>query len=1092
MKTTAGAGVSALFEPGAPARAGGRASLLDNLQPGTTHRAGLHGLGAAYPTRPMAVATGYLNLGGLSTLATVSRRGRGVRLLIGAAPAPGLGSARAIGEWFEESDRELRQARNFGAFPPSRAEERLVPLRDWLEQPQVEVRRYLGAFLHGKAYLFGDAAHGDAAVVTSANLTGAGMEKNRELGLVEYNPERVAMAIDWFDRLWTDGEDFKAALLKLLAADPLILLDPQRIYLRVLLDLFGEESEAAGGPEPNRVELAKFQLDGFHRALRIVERCGGVIYADGVGTGKTEIGLAFVEEYAVRRQQHALVVAPAQLVESWSQRLKQCRLPAEVLSFQQLADDEQLTVHRERARRRLAAPKDTYRLVVVDEAHAFRNPDTGWHQALSRLLGGQSKHAVLLTATPINNGLMDLFHLVMAFARHDSAYAHLGIRSLRGLFKAAGARSRDAENLDPDLLFPLADLVSVRRDRQFIEEQYPDAFFPDGTPVEFPTPRLETRRYDLDGVWPGLAREITDAVRGLTLARYRPSAYRKVAPEKSLKEEGLACLLQSAILKRFESCHDACRRTVERMERAHRLFLAAWDEGEVLEGEDLKRVIEQDLDETGAAAWLSEQPDDGERLPAGDFREELREEAAADHEQLRRILERLEALDPEEDPKLELLRRLIASSESRKIIVFSTFADTVRYLEEQLPEVLEGRRRAVVVGADTTPDERTAKLGCFAPKSVLGRDTPPPPGEEVDLLFTNDVLSEGQNLQQAAAVISYDMPWNPQRVVQRYGRVIRLKSEHDEVFLTTMLPAPGDLEPLLRLESAIRRKLRAAELYGLEVGVLEEARPDPGAEVLRFADRLARADRTLLDERDGGGLDEAFGGESLRRRFHKALMEGEITKLKNLPWGAGAAFRLPSSADVGGSERTPGVFFACRTRQMDRYWRFVPGPRETEPRFPEAQPEPDALHLRRIDPGNAPGVPEPGVDLEASWRRAAESIVAEHNDLADESRGDPIGPRQKWAVSVLRRPAHRIPAKIAGRAAKALLVGRSNLVRKRLGEIERAFRAEKVSLRDAVLRIVELVDEEGLREATPPEPLKRISGEEDLGVVCWMALLPPA
>lgn len=1090
--TTSGPGRAALFGAGAPAGSGERASLLDNLRPATTHRTGLLHLGATYAARPMAVATGYLNLGGLSTLAAVSGDGRGVRLLLGATPAPGLGSVRSIGEWFEEADEELRQARNFGAFPPSRAEEHLLPLRRWLEQPQVEARRYRGAFLHGKAYLFGDAARGDAAVVTSANLTAAGMQKNRELGLVEYNPERVGKAIDWFDRLWVDGEDFKAALLKLLAADPLILLDPQRIFMRVLLDLFGEESEAGGGPEPNRVELAKFQLDGFHRALRIVDRCGGVIYADGVGTGKTEIGLAFVEEYAVRRQQHALVVAPAQLVETWGKRLKQCRLPAEVLSFQQLADDEQVTVHPERAKERLAAPKDSYRLVVVDEAHAFRNPDTGWHRALSRLLGGKPKHAVLLTATPINNGLMDLFHLVMAFARHDSAYAHLGIRSLRGVFKAAGARSRDAENLDPDLLFPLADLVSVRRDRQFIEEQYPNATFPDGTPVRFPTPKLETRRYDLDLAWPGIAREITDAVRGLTLARYRPSAYRKVAPEKSLKEEGLACLLQSAILKRFESCHDACRRTVERMERAHRAFLAAWDAGEVLEGEDLKRAIEQDLDETGAAAWLSEQPDDGARLPAGDFREELREEAAADHRRLRRILERLEALDPADDPKLELLRRLVASSGSRKIIVFSTFADTVRYLEEQLPEELEGRRRAVVIGAETTPDERTAELGRFAPKSVLGRDTPPPPGEEVDLLFTNDVLSEGQNLQQAAAVISYDLPWNPQRVVQRYGRVIRLKSEHDEVFLTTMLPAPGDLEPLLRLESAIRRKLRAAELYGLEVGVLEEAGPDPGAAVLRFADRLARADPTLLDERDGGGLDEAFGGESLRRRFHQALMEGEITKLKNLPWGAGAAIRLPSSGVLGGSEREPGVFFACRTRQMDRYWRFVPGPRKGDGKFGEAPPEPDALHLRRIDPGNAPGIPEPKVDLETSWRRAAESIVAEHNELADQSRGDAIGPRQKWAVSVLRRPAHGLSAKIVGRAAKALLVGRSNLVRKRLGEIERAFGAKTISLHQAARRIVELVDEEGLREATPPEPLKRISGEQDLGVVCWMALLPSA
>ena len=90
------------------------------------------------------------------------------------------------------------------------------------------------------------------------------------------------------------------------------------------------------------------------------------------------------------------------------------------------------------------------------------------------------------------------------------------------------------------------------------------------------------------------------------------------------------------------------------------------------------------------------------------------------------------------------------------------------------------------------------------------------------MLLSTDVLSEGQNLQQAQAVISYDMPWNPQRVVQRNGRVIRLRSPHDEVFLTTMLPAPGELERLLGLEARIQGKIKAASgVYGMESEVIE-------------------------------------------------------------------------------------------------------------------------------------------------------------------------------------------------------------------------------------------------------------------------------
>ena len=89
------------------------------------------------------------------------------------------------------------------------------------------------------------------------------------------------------------------------------------------------------------------------------------------------------------------------------------------------------------------------------------------------MLGGERKDVVLLTATPINNGLWDLFNLVMLFARHDRALAPIGIDSIRAQFLVAGANERDAEALNPDALFPLADAVSVRRDRGLHRRELP-------------------------------------------------------------------------------------------------------------------------------------------------------------------------------------------------------------------------------------------------------------------------------------------------------------------------------------------------------------------------------------------------------------------------------------------------------------------------------------------------------------------------------------------------------------------------------------------------------------------------------------------
>ena len=197
-----------------------------------------------------------------------------------------------------------------------------------------------------------------------------------------------------------------------------------------------------------------------------------------------------------------------------------------MVSYQELAGDEQVADPGRPAARRMHVTKDAYRLVIVDEAHAFRNADNTWYRAMTRLLGGERKDVVMLSATPINNSLWDLFNLVMLFARHDRALASVGIDSIRSEFLAAGAGERDAHALNPDMLFPLADAVSVRRDREFIVEHYPGATFPDGTPLRFPAPVLRTRRYDLDTAHPGLVHAVASAIGALTMARYRPSRIR--------------------------------------------------------------------------------------------------------------------------------------------------------------------------------------------------------------------------------------------------------------------------------------------------------------------------------------------------------------------------------------------------------------------------------------------------------------------------------------------------------------------------------------------------------------------------------------
>ncbi|MEJ7785766.1 MAG: helicase-related protein [Solirubrobacteraceae bacterium] len=1057
-----------------------RPYVLDNLDPARRHAEALAYLVADLgPQHPLAVATGYVNLDGLHHLATLAD-GRPVRLLIGAEPGPGLGAPSPLG-LFEAHRVRLREERDLSRFPPSRAAERLRAVESWLDRPEVQVRRFVEQFLHGKAYLFGAPPDARAALITSANLTGAGLWRNLELGVTDYSVPVANDAVGWFDGLWERAQDYEEDLRALLFPDP-GLIDPQTVYLRALLELQEPPLDDADRvTRPTLLQLAPFQRHGYERARVICERHGGVVYADGVGTGKTEIGLAFIEERTKESGVYALVVAPAQLAKRWQERIVQTKLPAQVISFNELAADEQLAPDVRGARRVLHNTKDAYRLVIVDEAHALRNEDTTWYRAMERLLGGSRKELVLLTATPINNGLWDLYNLVMLFARHDRAFATHGIDSIRELFLRAGANERDPEALDPDVLFPLADAVSVRRDRTFIEAEYAGQQFADGTPVRFPTPRLTTRRYDLDSAHPGLVDQIATAIDALTMARYTPSAFELDTEERSVEVQ-LAGLLRSGVLKRFESCWAACLSTVERMLAAHDAFLAAWGQGIVLSGDVLREASQAGIAESAMAGWVADvlPGDDGAR-PASRFDPEYAIAVAADRSLLAAMRDALAALRPEDDPKLAALVAVLEQSSAQKVAVFATYGATVRYLDDHLPDRLGGRERVIVIGGESTPDERTRVIARFTPDTVVRPGYEPPDGQ-VDLLLSTDVLSEGQNLQQAQAVVSYDMPWNPQRVVQRNGRVIRLRSPHDEVLLTTMLPEKGDLERLLGLEARIQSKIVAAGgVYGMESEVIES---DLERELRTYAERLADGDAGLLDE--GEVESGAFVGEQLRRLLERAVAEGEIDRIRQLPWGIGACFRqTPDGSSVG----APGIFFAVRTPATDdepegrRYWRYVEFGDQT-------LVSGDLEILRRIDPTGGLTVADAldAIDLERAWALAAEDIIEVHNLRADVREDqEAIGPRQRWALDVLRDPGVAYAAG-ADEAEEALSVGRSSAVRRELGAIEADVRAGNATLDDAATRIVDVVGNFGLRAVAEPVITPRLEASQ-LGVVCWMAVL---
>ena len=801
-------------------------------------------------------------------------------------------------------------------------------LLGFLESGRIEVRRYEGHFLHAKAFIFRGEDRG--LLAGSSNLTQAGLKSNLELNLGHYEDPLVARVEEWFDKLWEDAVPYDLASVY---EELLIPCSPYLVYLKVLWHLYHDELSQEE-EETGYIPVTAFQKHGIWRARRILDKYGGVLIADGVGLGKTYTAGDIIREYRDRRQR-VLLVCPAALRDTaWRKFLNDFQLMVESVSYEQLARDAKLggdTHH-------LRNPLDDYALVVVDEAHNYRNPDTPTRAAILRaLLAGKRRDLVLLTATPVNNSLWDLYHVLRFFMKQDAALADKGVLSIRERFHEA--MQADPYNLNPDLLYPVIDATTVKRTRRFIKKHYANDMIkgPDGTmaPIRFPRPIASSIRYDLDEVLPGVFSRLEEVLMPpegaplLTMARYQSERYLGTGGSGS-GDTALVGLLRCGLLKRFESSSRAFHLTVGRMIEQHEAFLQGLARGKVVSKEFFRELSaagdEGDIDEILDA---SENTEDAAAFDVA----RLRADVEADLELLRELARETDGIRPEHDPKLAALLaelRQIASEavgiddeaarQQRKVLVFSHYEDTLDWIERHLLEVLEEDpalscyrdRMASVSGSDSRRGiQRERAIYGFAP--ISSGALPPDNEDRYDLMLSTDVLAEGMNLQQCCNIINYDLPWNPMRLVQRHGRVDRINSPHKRVFLRTFFP-DKQLDGLLNLEERVRRKLaQAAASVGLEATPIEHGaqRAQTFTEAREEIEKLFREDATIFEE--GGTASAAQTGEEYRQELRKALgLLGD--SIEAAPWHMGSGM-------VKG-DRT-GHFF-CASVGERIYVRFVP------------------------------------------------------------------------------------------------------------------------------------------------------------------------
>lgn len=878
------------------------------------------------------IATGFFRIEAWIRLETPLNHLTSLRLLIGRDPAirPAERDNIDLEKFFRKDIQHYLEGREYN-LSYKKEIDRLIA---YLQQEHIQVRLFgsLGEtspFLHAKAYIFDH-----YSIVGSSNFTPSGLNHNTELNILNKN-QAIAQNLrdNWFNQFWqheTVDKDYKRKLIDALNASKFgsKAYTPYQIFLKALYELFKDDTLMSQGNQ-TALELANFQQEGFERAIRLIERHRGCIVADAVGLGKTYIGLRVLDYYLIklRRPGHipkALVICPAQLRDLvWSKKLDEFGLKADVISQEEISRDS-FNIARYRY----------YDLVVIDESHSFRNSATKRYGNLQKLLssGKRNKRVLLLTATPINNSVFDLYHQISLLTRNsDIYYRGYGISNLKSYFSALAKGGVEITDLLMETM--------VRRSRQDVirRQQAGEDIRINGVLIKFPKRQLEQFTYNFENNFTGLYAGIADQIGQLYLAPYNIKSFKKKKQKQEETEikrnDALVALQKALYLKRLESSLIAFSNSIKNQYNFQLYFFDFLKTGKLLDSKNFRKLIQSTYDEDDQSE-MNSIVDKLEEINPNNYNTELlRNYIKADLNRLENIINTLneikKSVDQGEDydRKLVAFKELLLKLKDQKILVFDYYKDTIDYIFQELKKDKDwlsqmGNPIIDIITGKTPGKQREEKVKRFAPKANTenSEELDYYQQNQTDILLCTDVLSEGQNLQDAGVLVNFSLHWNPVRMIQRAGRIDRLGTDYEILTIYNCFPEEG-LETLLDLVKRLQDRIATIDReVGLDASVLGETISERSLEQLcELKEAINEADKAKILEK----LEQASDLVSLdemRLPLLEFLQEMSKEVIEDIPLGIHSTRHYNISHP---HFKEGGLFLAFRAKDR-HFWMMYP------------------------------------------------------------------------------------------------------------------------------------------------------------------------
>ena len=761
-----------------------------------------------------------------------------------------------------------------------------------LQKDNIQVRLGSSRFNHSKCYITDE-----VVLIGSSNLTAGGLTGNYELNAGLYQPGVAETTRKWFERMWEISKDAKGDLMELLESSKFgIPATPYQVYIKMIFEKYRDILTPDQDDPHYNIELTSFQRDAVRTALFITSEFHGSMISDATGLGKTNIGMEILRQKILKENRKVLLVAPSQVLSSmWDKKLREAGLSVrKQVTTESLGRENALEKSYEYA---------NIDFVLIDESQNFRSKNASRSQNLAKIMTiGKKKQALLLSATPINNSIMDLYYQMRIITGGDDAYfwRSIGIPNLyQHMREAANKEGGLAAGLEK--IQRLLDGIMVRRTRSYIREVYPHDKI-NGKQVKFPEHQYAPIHYSLADLYGNVFQRVLDDMHKLTMAPYGLERYNTQASEEEKKRHHVLAHLQVILLlKRFESSIEAVKASLKNKIRLYCHINNVAKDGRMVTVREINKIIAKGNNIANRADASDDEFDMDEFIlekiqgmdtekPGPEYdMEKFREDIAGDLHILEELNEEIGRVTA--DKKIEAVRDAILNdkafeSGSGKVLIFTEYTTTARYLLNKLREMFPDRLTECITG-NTKSNTRIQCIERFAPDSNLADDQRLE-GKEIDMLISTEVLAEGQNLQDCNYVINYDLPWNPMRIVQRIGRIDRLTSKHDVVHSRACYP-DRELDGILKLMGKLLDKIKTVDqVIGLDSELLGET-PTPHQYNGHLKDRLkilgqkgkAASDVIVQMERDADLMPQNTPLNEIARRAKEIGMD----ELRAIPIG---------------------------------------------------------------------------------------------------------------------------------------------------------------------------------------------------------------